>query len=81
MMTNMAILEREKALALSNPTFIENHELREYAVWFQVGVTLIIFSISVLKPWKKKKTASKKSCCLKNWGLALLIQPYFIKFN
>ncbi|MFD1357920.1 DUF2269 family protein [Fictibacillus halophilus] len=59
MMTNMAILEREKALALSNPTFIENHELREYAVWFQVGVTLFIFSISVLKSWKKKKTASK----------------------
>ncbi|MCM3718865.1 DUF2269 family protein [Fictibacillus phosphorivorans] len=59
MMTNMALLEKEKALALSNPAFIQNDEWRQYAVWFQVGVTLFIFIISVLKPWKKKRTSTK----------------------
>lgn len=56
MMSNMAILEADKSLALVNPVFIENHKLRNYAVIVQIIITIFIFVISVLKPWKKKKT-------------------------
>lgn len=53
MVANMELLETQKELALSNPVFIQNHEIRQYAVLFQVAVT--IFIISFLKPWRKKK--------------------------
>jgi hypothetical protein len=55
MMANMAMLETERSQALTNPVFIENETLRQYAVIFQVVVTLVIFCISVFRPWKKKK--------------------------
>lgn len=55
MMANMELLETQKQLALSNPTFIRNHEIRQYAVYFQVAVTIFVFIISFLRPWRKKK--------------------------
>jgi hypothetical protein len=55
MMENMALLESQKEMALHNPVFLRNHEIRQYAVMFQVAVTVFIFIISYLKPWKKKK--------------------------
>lgn len=60
MLANMELLESQGALALSNPVFIENHEIRQYAVIFQVAVTIFIFIISYLKPWKKKKQIQHK---------------------
>jgi hypothetical protein len=56
MMENMAILEVEKSAALNNPVFIQNHEWRQYAVLFQIITTLFIICISVIKPWKKRKS-------------------------
>lgn len=61
MVANMELLETQKELALSNPIFIQNHEIRQYAVYFQVFVTIFIFIISFLKPWKKKKLHTKQS--------------------
>ncbi|MEH7522110.1 DUF2269 domain-containing protein, partial [Bacillus sp. JJ1503] len=61
MVANMELLETQKEMALSNPIFIQNHEIRQYAVYFQVLVTIFIFIISFLKPWKKKKLHSKQS--------------------
>lgn len=57
MVANMELLETQKALALSNPVFIQNHEMRQYAVIFQICVTIFIFVISYVKPWRKKKTS------------------------
>lgn len=54
MVENMELLETQRELALSNPVFLQNHEIRQYAVLFQVAVTLFIVVISVLRPWKKK---------------------------
>ncbi|WP_142292120.1 hypothetical protein [Bacillus sp. OV166] len=61
MMTNMAILETEKARALVNPEFIQNQTIRQYAIMIQVAITIFIFCISVFKPWKKKKLVVKRS--------------------
>ncbi len=55
MVANMDMLETQKELALSNPEFIQNHAIRQYAIYFQVAVTIFIFIISFLKPWKKRK--------------------------
>ncbi|WHX41303.1 DUF2269 family protein [Mesobacillus sp. AQ2] len=55
MVENMELLETQKEAALSNPMFIQNHETRQIAVYFQVAVTIFIFIISFLRPWKKKK--------------------------
>ncbi|MCM3574559.1 DUF2269 family protein [Mesobacillus subterraneus] len=55
MMENMELLEMQKESALSNPEFIQNHLIRQYAVYFQIAVTIFIFIISFLRPWKKKK--------------------------
>lgn len=55
MVANMQLLETQKVLALSNPVFLQNHELRQYAVILQVVVTIFLTIISVLKPWKTKK--------------------------
>lgn len=54
MVANMAILEAEKSMALSNPAFMQNHTLRQYAVMVQIGLTIFLIGISVLRPWKKK---------------------------
>lgn len=61
MIANMELLEVQKELALRNPLFIQNHEIRQYAVYFQVFVTIFVFIISFLKPWKKKKLHTKQS--------------------
>nr|WP_207627608.1 MULTISPECIES: DUF2269 family protein [Bacillaceae] len=59
MVANMELLETQKEFALRNPVFIQNHEIRQVAVYFQVAVTSFIFIISFLKPWKKKKLQAK----------------------
>lgn len=56
MLANMAILEAEPDMALMNPEFIRNHTFRQYAVIVQVAITLFIICISVIRPWKKKKS-------------------------
>lgn len=55
MMANMELLEVQQAAALNNPVFWTNHEIRKYAVLFQVAVTIFIFIISFLRPWSKRK--------------------------
>jgi len=55
MIANMELLETQKEMALNNPIFIQNHEIRQYAIYFQVVVTIFIFIISYIKPWRKKK--------------------------
>jgi len=60
MIFNMELLESQKELALSNPIFIQNHEIRQYAIYFQVVVTTFIFIISFLKPWRKRKPQLKQ---------------------
>ena len=60
MISNMELLESQKELALSNSIFIRNHEIRQYAIYFQVVVTTFIFIISFLKPWRKRKPQLKQ---------------------
>lgn len=60
MVANMTLLETQGSMALTNPIFIENHELRMYAVYIQIAITVFIFAISVIRPWKKKKTVQEK---------------------
>lgn len=55
MVANMGMLETQGAMALSDPVFLQNHEIRQVFVWFQIAVTIFIIIISVWKPWKKKK--------------------------
>ncbi|WP_018758309.1 DUF2269 family protein [Paenibacillus terrigena] len=57
MVANMGMLESQHAQALTNPAFIQNHEFRQYAVIIQIGITLFIIAISVIKPLKKKKSS------------------------
>jgi len=57
MVANMEMLESQHAQALTNPSFIQNHEIRQNAVIVQIGITLFIIAISVIKPWKKKKSS------------------------
>jgi len=57
MVANMTMLDQQQATAISNPSFIQNHTFRQYAVIVQIGITLFIIAISVLKPWKKKKSS------------------------
>lgn len=59
LVANMELLETQKEMALNNPIFIRNHEIRQYAVYFQIIMTSFIFIISYLKPWRKKKIQSK----------------------
>lgn len=54
MVANTALLETEKALALSNPVFIHNHYLRLYVVVGQIALTLLALILSVLKPGRSK---------------------------
>ncbi|GIN68598.1 MULTISPECIES: hypothetical protein [Bacillus] len=65
MTVNMAMLEAGSIAALNNPDFIHNHTVRQYAAIVQIAITLFIICISVLKPWKKKKTVLKKKQCLR----------------
>jgi hypothetical protein len=54
MMANLTLLDTEKALALSDPIFIENHYVRLYVVLGQIGLTLLALAISVLKPGRRR---------------------------
>jgi hypothetical protein len=54
MIANTTLLETEKVLALSNPTFIHNHFLRLYVVIAQIGLTLLALILSVLKPGRSR---------------------------
>ena len=54
MVANLALLETEKALAISNPAFIHNHYLRLYVVIGQIGLTLFALILSVLKPGRSR---------------------------
>lgn len=54
MMANMALLEAEKALALTNPAFIHNHFARLDVVILQIGLTLIALILSVMKPGRSR---------------------------
>lgn len=48
------MLEMEKAGALSNPAFLNNHYIRQYVVILQIVLTLFIIVISVIKPWRSR---------------------------
>ncbi|MEJ9280130.1 DUF2269 family protein [Ureibacillus thermosphaericus] len=61
MVRNMELLEAQKEMAISNPTFVQNHKVMQSAVFFQITVTIFIFVISYLKPWRKKKVQAKQS--------------------
>lgn len=52
--TNFELLETQKELALNDPTFIINQKIRQIALFLEIILTIIIFVISFLKPWKKK---------------------------
>jgi hypothetical protein len=54
MVTNLTLLETDKALALSNPVFLHNHYLRLYVIMAQIGLTLFALVVSVLKPGRSR---------------------------
>jgi hypothetical protein len=54
MVANIALLETENVLALSDPIFIHNHYLRLYVVIAQIGLTLLALILSVLKPGRAR---------------------------
>lgn len=58
MVANMTILESQKSMALNNPAFLDNHSLRQHVVIVQIVLTILLFCISVFKPWKKKNIDS-----------------------
>lgn len=60
MVTNLALLESEKVLALSNPVFMHNHYLRLYVVIGQIGLTLFALVLSVLKPGRSRTIPEAK---------------------
>lgn len=53
--SNISILNTEKVMALSNPTFIHNNSLIQFGIVSQLILIVFLICISVLKPWKKKK--------------------------
>src|SRR6266487_5098268 len=55
MVANIALLETEKILALSNPIFIHNHFFRLYVVIAQIGLALFALILSVLKPGRSRR--------------------------
>ena len=57
MVANLALLETEKILALSNPIFIHNHYVRLYVVLAQIGLTILALTLSVLKPGRSRVIA------------------------
>lgn len=56
---NIALLETQKELALSNKTFILHQHIRTVANVIQVLITLVIFIISFLKPGYKNRVNQK----------------------
>jgi hypothetical protein len=61
MVANIALLETEKVLALSNPVFIHNHFLRLDVVIAQIGLTLFALILSVLKPGRSRPVHEAQS--------------------
>ena len=57
MVANLALLETEKAFALTDPIFVHNHYLRFYVVIGQIGLTLFALILSVLKPGRSRTAA------------------------
>ncbi|MGG4046567.1 DUF2269 domain-containing protein [Paenibacillus favisporus] len=55
MLANLYLLETLGPAALGDPGFLRNHGLRNAFVFIQIVLTLVIFVISVIKPWKKKR--------------------------
>ncbi|WP_246426763.1 DUF2269 domain-containing protein [Paenibacillus rhizosphaerae] len=55
MLANLHLLEAKGPAVLEDSGFLRNHALRNVFVFIQIVLTLIIFIISVLKPWKKKR--------------------------
>jgi hypothetical protein len=55
MLANLYLLETMGPAALGDPGFLRNHGLRNAFVFIQIVLTLVIFIISVIKPWKKKR--------------------------
>jgi len=60
MVANLALLETEKVLALSDPVFLHNHFLRLYVVIGQIGLTLLALILSVLKPGRSRVVAETR---------------------
>lgn len=54
MVANLALLETENSLALTDPVFMHNHFLRSYVVIAQIGLTLLALTLSVLKPGRSR---------------------------
>jgi hypothetical protein len=54
MVSNLALLTTEKALALTDPVFIHSHFLRQDDVILQIGLTLLALILSVLKPGRHR---------------------------
>lgn len=52
---NMALLESGQSATLSNPVFVNNHQIRQYVVLAQIALTLTALVISVYKPTFKRK--------------------------
>lgn len=61
MMANLALLETEKTLALTNPVFIHNHFLRMDVVIFQIALTLFALVLSVWKPGRTRTVPALQS--------------------
>jgi hypothetical protein len=57
---NIALLETDKVLALSNPVFIHNHFLILYVAIAQIGLTLLALILSVLKPGRSRSFPETK---------------------
>ncbi len=54
MVENLAMLETQNSLALSNPDFVHNHLLMQYGAIAQGVVTVFLICVSVFKPWNRK---------------------------
>ncbi|HEU0294614.1 MAG TPA: hypothetical protein VFR47_17875 [Anaerolineales bacterium] len=60
MVANIALLETEKVLALSDPVFLHNHFLWLYVAIAQIGLTLFALILSVLKPGRSRSFPEAK---------------------
>jgi hypothetical protein len=54
MVHNMSLLEAERAMALTDPVFVQNHSMIKAGAMGQSGLLLFLIWVSVFKPWKKK---------------------------
>lgn len=54
---NIEILHTEKALALSNQAFLNNHTYATVGLLTQCIIIVVVIWISVIKPWKSKNNS------------------------